>query len=394
VRLAARLREVSVSQTIALTIEADRLRAAGRSIVDLGLGEPDFDTPDHIKQAGVEAIRENFSHYTVTAGMPELRRAIASRYRERDGADYVPDEVLVGCGAKNVLFALAMALWGQGDEVAVFAPWWVSYPDQIRLAGARPLFVPTREDDAFTPRVEALADRLSPSTRAVILNSACNPSGATVPRAELRAFARLAVEKDLVIVSDEVYEAFTYDGEHGASFASLLAGEPGLRERLVIVSAFSKSYAMTGWRAGYAVGPGEIIRGALKVLSHDSSQAPSITQKAALAALTGPPEPLAAMRAEYERRRNYLLGVLQGTPGFRVGRPSGAFYLFPNVTGLFERLGVGSSGEVAARLLQRSGLATIPGEAFGMPGYLRLSYAASMPVLEEAARRLREAVAS
>jgi len=390
VKLAARLREITVSQTLALKAESDRLRAAGKSIVDLGVGEPDFDTPAHVKEAGIEAIRANFTHYTVTAGIGELRTAIAARYRERDAAGWTAEQVMVGCGAKNVLFALSMALWGPGDEVAIFSPYWVSYPDQIRLAGARPIIIPAREADGFVPRAEALAARLTPATRGVILNTPCNPSGATIPRAELAAFARLAVEKDLMLISDEVYEAFTYDGEHHASLAAFHAE---LEDRLIIVSALSKSYAMTGWRAGYAVGPVEAIRGALKILSHDSSQASSISQRAALAALAGPQGPLDAMRAEYERRRNFLHRALSELPGLRGRRPAGAFYYFPNVSGLAERMGLASSNEVATRLLQVAGCATIPGEAFGMPGYLRLSYAAPMAALEEAVRRIRDAAA-
>jgi aspartate aminotransferase len=388
-RLSSRLREVSASATLAVKAEAEKLRARGQPILDLSVGEPDFDTPDHVKQAAHRAIDENFTHYTVTAGIPELRRSIAARYADGFGSEWTEEAVAVGCGAKNILFALAQALFSPGDDVAIFVPYWVSYPEQVRLAGARPLFVPTREEDGFTPRAAALAERLTPAIRAVFLNSPCNPTGATIPATELREILALARERDLVVISDEVYEGFVYDGENHASVASLQR-EHG--DRLVLVSGLSKSHAMTGWRIGYALGPTEIIRAAVKVLSHDSSQSCSISQKAALAALDGPNEPLLRMRADFETRRNYVVPALREVPGLRCSVPRGAFYVFPNVQELYERLDVSSSTEVANWLIRRARCATVPGEAFGLEGYVRISYAASMETLQEAMLRIREAV--
>lgn len=388
-KLATRLRDVTVSATLALKAESDRLKAAGLSVMDLGVGEPDFDTPEPIRQAARAAMEEGFTHYTATAGIAPLRQALARRYAGLYGTAWTEDEVAVGCGAKNILFALSMALFGPGDDVAIFSPWWVSYPDQVRLAGARPLFIPTKESDEFVPRAAELAARLTPATRAVILNSPCNPTGAVIPASELKAFATLARERDLVIISDEVYEAFTWDGQPHASMASHAAL---LADRLVVVSAFSKSYAMTGWRVGYAIGARDIVKGAVKILSHDSSQAPSFAQKAALAALEGPQDALAAMRAEYDRRRSFIVEAARAVPGMTVVRPRGAFYLYPNVRGLYPAFHATSSTDVSNALLRHARVATVPGEAFGEEGYLRLSYAASLADLKEAMTRLREAV--
>jgi aspartate aminotransferase len=390
-KLAARLRDVTVSATLAMKAEADRLKAAGLSVVDLGVGEPDFDTPEHIRQAACLALAEGFTHYTATAGIAPLRKALARRYEGLYGAPWGEDEVAVGCGAKNVLFALAQALFGPGDDVAIFTPWWVSYPDQVRLAGARPVFIPTREEDGFTPRAADLAARLTPATRGVILNTPCNPTGAVIPASELRAFATLAREKDLAVISDEVYEAFTWDGEPHASMASCA---DLLGDRLVVVSAFSKTYAMTGWRVGYAIGAGDIIRGVLKVLSHDSSQAPSFAQKAALAALEGPQDGLVAMRAEYGRRRSFVLDAVRSIPGMTAVRPRGAFYLYPNVRGLYPAFGATTSTEIGNALIRNARVATVPGEAFGEEGYLRISYATSLENLREGMTRIREAARS
>ena len=388
-RLAPRLREVSLSATLAIKAEAERLREAGIAVIDLGPGEPDFDTPEHIKQEALRALEENFTHYTLTSGISTLRRALAERYARRYGSDWTEQEVVVACGAKNVLFALSQALFSSGDDVAVYSPYWVSFPDQIRLSGARPVFVPTREEDGFTPRASALAEHLTPAAKGVILNTPCNPSGATIPQTELREIARIAKERDLAVICDEVYEAFTYDGENHASMASF-ASE--IRDRLVVVSAFSKSYAMTGWRVGYAIGASDIIKAAIKILSHDSSQAPSFSQRAALAALQGPQEPLAAMRAEYERRRNFMCSAIASIQGMRCSRPPGAFYLFPSVRDLYGPLGAESSTEVANYLLREARCATVPGEAFGCDGHLRLSYANSLENLREGMLRIGEAV--
>lgn len=388
--LARRVQRAAPSATLATKAEADRLRAAGADLVDLGLGEPDFDTPEHVKEAAREAMRRNETHYTSVEGMPALRRAIADRYRDRDGATFEPDDVLAGSGAKGVLFAVIQALVDEGDEVAVFAPYWSSYPEQVKLAGGTPVIVSTREENGFLPSAAALEARLTPRTRAVIVNSPCNPTGAVLGRDEWSALAALAAARGITVISDEVYEAFVYDG---LPFVSGAAMQPVLGEHLVVVSSLSKSYAMTGWRLGYALGPREIIRAAATVQAHDASQAPTLSQCAGLAALCGTQEPLRAMLAEYARRRSFLIPALQRIEGVACSEPRGAFYAFPRVTGLYGPLGVHSSSEVAAALVREAGVVTVAGEGFGAPGHLRISYAASLPVIERGVERIAALVA-
>lgn len=389
-KLASRMNGIAASATLAIKAETDRLKAAGRSIVDLGLGEPDFDTPLHVKEAAHRAIDANFTHYTATAGIPELRLAIADACARKTGTPWAPEQVVVGCGAKNVLFAICQSLFGPGDEVAYFSPYWVSYPEQIKLAGALPVAVPTEESDRFTPRAAALAKILTPRTRGVILNSPCNPSGSVIPPEELGAIADLAARHGFVVISDEVYEAFTYDG---AQHASMGRHSDRIGDRLLVVSALSKSYAMTGWRVGYAAGPKELVRAIEIVMSHDASQAASISQRAALAAITGPQEPLTAMREEYEKRRDIVLEAVKAIPGMRCDRPAGAFYLFPNVREVCRTRGLSGSAELAAMLIREAACATVPGEAFGREGYLRISYAASREKLKEGMAAIRHALA-
>jgi aspartate aminotransferase len=390
VSLSRRVRRTAPSATLATKAEADRLRAAGADLVDLGLGEPDFDTPEHVKEAAREAMRRNQTHYTSVEGMPALRGAIAERYRARDGASFAPEQVLVGSGAKGVLYAVIQALVDDGDEVAIFAPYWSSYPEQVKLAGGTPVIVPTDEASGFVPTAAALAPRLTAKTRAVIVNSPCNPTGAVVDKEGWTALARLAAERDLTVVCDEVYEAFVYDGRPFVSGAEL---QSVLGNRLVVVSSLSKSYAMTGWRLGYALGAAEIIRAAATVQAHDASQAPTLSQVAGLTAITGSQEPLREMLAEYARRRAFLIPALRAIPGIACGEPRGAFYAFPAVTGLFGPLGARSSAEVAARLVRDAGVVTVAGEGFGAPGHLRISYAASLPVIERGVAKIAALVA-
>jgi aspartate aminotransferase len=381
------VRNAAASATLTMKAEADRLRGAGVSLVDLGLGEPDFNTPDHIKESAMQAMRDNQTHYTSVEGIPALRRAIADRYRTLYGASYADEQVLVGSGAKGVLFALLQALVDDGDEVAVFSPYWVSYPEQVKLAGGTPVLVPTDEALGFLPTASALERKLTPATRAVIVNSPCNPTGALVGLGEWNAIADLAAAKGLVVICDEVYESFVYDGAEFVSGARFL---PGLKEQLVVVSSLSKSYAMTGWRLGYALGALEIIRAAATVQAHDASQAPTLSQCAALAALSGTQEPLRAMLAEYARRREFLVPALQRIPGLRCVPPRGAFYAFPDVSGLCGHLGAASSQDLGALLIREAAVVTIPGEGFGAPGHLRISYAAPLAAIQEGVRRIQE----
>jgi aspartate aminotransferase len=383
-RLAHRLSAVSVSPTLAVMMEAKALRDRGVDVIDFGPGEPDFDTPENIKRAAVKALQDNLTHYTDTGGVLDLRRAIASRYRERHGTSWGPDEVLTGCGGKNVLFLLALSLFEEGDRVALYAPYWVSFPEQVKLAGARPIVLEAREADGFVPRARDL--EAHPDLKAIIVNTPCNPSGAVIPRDEVERLAALAARTGAWLISDETYDSFHYGP---GAFASFAAEQARLRERLVIVNSLSKSYAMTGWRVGYALGPRPLIDALRKVQSHDATHTSSISQAAGVEALTGPQDSIGAMREEYRARRDELVASLNRIRGIVCALPPGSFYVFPNVRGAMTATGSATSVEFAHRLMTEIGVATVPGEAFGAPGHLRLSYALGRDRIRAGVERLR-----
>lgn len=384
-RLAGRLQAVGASPTLQVMMEAKALRARGVDVIDFGPGEPDFNTPENIKKAGMAAIAGDFSHYTETSGIPELRQAISDHYKQQYGADWGPAEVITGCGGKNVLFLIAMALFEAGERVAIFAPYWVSFPEQVRLSGAEPLIIPTREKDGFIPRARDLEPHAG-TLRAIILNSPSNPSGATIPPDEVARLAEFARATGAILISDETYDAFHYgDGAYG-SFA---AHEQSLHDRLLLVNSFSKTYAMTGWRVGYALGPPSVIGAMKKIQSHDATHTAAFAQAAAVEALRGPQDTVLAMRDEYRRRRDELIPALNRIRGVRCLQPSGAFYGFPNVEGAMQALRCSTSIEFAGRLMSEIAVATVPGEAFGVPGYLRLSYALSVERIRAGLERLR-----
>jgi aspartate aminotransferase len=381
-RLAQRLSAVSVSPTLAVMMEARALKEKGVDVIDFGPGEPDFDTPENIKRAAVEALRNNLTHYTDTGGLIDLRRAIAARYGKH-GADWGPDEVLTGCGGKNVLFLTALSLFEPGDRVAIYAPYWVSFPEQVKLCGATPVIAEARESDGFVSRardLEALGD-----LKAIIVNSPCNPSGAVIPPDEVERLAAFAARTGAWLISDETYDTFHYGPGTFVSFASQHAR---LRERLVLVNSLSKTYAMTGWRVGYALGPRPLIDAMRKVQSHDATHTSSISQAAAIEALSGPQDSVAAMREEYRRRRDDLVRSLNRIRGIVCTPPPGSFYLFPNVKGAMTALGCATSIDFSRRLMSEIGVATVPGEAFGSPGYVRLSYALALDRIRAGADRL------
>ncbi len=385
-RLAQRLAAVGVSPTLAVMMEAKALRERGVDVVDFGPGEPDFNTPDNIKRAGASAIRDDLTHYTDASGILELRRAISDRYRERDGADWVADEVITGCGGKNVLFLLSLALFEPGDRVAIFVPYWVSFPEQVRLCGGTPVLIPTREEDGFVPRSRDLEAHAG-AIKAFILNSPCNPSGAVIPPAEVERLAGFSERTGALLISDETYDAFHYGP---GPFASFAAHAGRLRDRLVLVGSFSKTYAMTGWRVGYALGPKPIIQAARTIQSHDATHTASISQAAALEAVSGPQDSVAAMREEYRKRRDELVPALNRIRGITCLTPPGSFYVFPNVTGACRQLGCPTSADLARRLMAEIAVATVPGEAFGCPGYLRLSYALAIERIRAGVQRLQD----
>jgi aspartate aminotransferase len=384
--MASRLDLVQPSPTLAVAAEADKLKRTGAAVLDFSLGEPDLPSPAAVKAAGVKAIEDNFTHYTAAAGILELRQAIAASYAVRLGAPVKPQEVLVGPGAKAVLFAATLALVNPGDDVVIVAPYWVSFPEQVRLAGGRPVFAHTKGEDGFTIRAAAIEEALTPATRVVIVNAPSNPTGGVLPREEAEKLVRLIVERDLWLVSDETYEAFVYDP---ADQISLLSYRDRLGERLILVSAFSKTWAMTGWRVGYAIAAESVIKGLQTVQSHDATQAASMSQKAALAALTAAADAPRLMLEEYRARRELLVAGLACIPGVRCVPPRAAFYAFPDVTGLMKRRGLPDSVALAAALLKEQAVATVPGEAFGAPGHIRISYAASREAISLGLERFK-----
>jgi aspartate aminotransferase len=383
-RLAQRLQAVGPSPTLAVMMEAKALRERGVDVIDFGPGEPDFDTPENVKRAGARAIADNLTHYTDTSGLLDLRKAISARYRERYGADWEPGEVITGCGGKNVLFLLSLALVEPADRVAIVAPDWVSFPEQVRLCGATPVLLQAREEDGFVPRARDLEPHAG-SLRAVILNTPCNPSGAVIPPEEVERFVAFSERTGAILISDETYEAFHYGPGEFSSFASLASR---VRDRLVLVNSLSKTYAMTGWRVGYALGPRPIIEAMRTIQSHDATHTASISQAAAVEAIRGPQDSVLAMRAEYRRRRDEILGALSRIRGIACATPPGSFYVFPNVAGAERRLGCPSSADLARRLMTEIAVATVPGEAFGAPGFLRLSYALGIDRIREGMERL------
>jgi len=391
--LSLRARATSPSATLAIAATAKRMKAEGIDVVDFGLGEPDFETPPHVKEAAVHAIRDGFTRYTAASGIEELKDAITTKLKRDNGLSYSREEVIVSCGSKHSLFNIAEAVLEPGDEVIIPSPYWVTYTEQIRLVGGRPVIVQTREDDGFRVARSAIEPAITPRTRAVLLNSPCNPTGAMIPADRLKAIAALAVERDLLLISDEAYESMTYDGHEHVSIASF--GD-AVKRRTILVNTVSKTYAMTGWRIGYAAGPTDIITAMGNIQSQVTSNPTSIAQKAAVAALIGPQESARAMRAEFERRRGYLVGRLNAIPGLTCTKPDGAFYLFPNVSGFYGRRADGppirNSAEMAAYLLHKAHVVLVPGIEFGNDGHLRLSYTVSMDALTKGADRMERAL--
>ena len=396
--LADRLKTLAPSSTLAVQAKAKALRARGVDVISFGAGEPDFDTPERIKDAAAQAMRRGQTKYTEVGGVPELRAAVCAKLKRDNGLDYEPADVLVSVGAKHTLFNLVMALVNPGDEVIVPSPYWVSYPEQARLLGGVPVAVPTLEATGFDLDPAALAAAVTPRTKLIVLNSPNNPTGAVFSPAALQAVARLAVERGLWVVSDECYEALTYEGRH-VSIASLGAD---VKARTVVVNTCSKAYAMTGWRIGYAAGPRTLIRAMTDVQSQVTSNPSSIAQWAAVEALTGPQDEVAKMAGEFDRRRRLIVEGLNGLPGVRCVMPRGAFYAFPDVSGLFGRTWqrpdggttLATSLDVTAFLLEAARVAVVPGRDFGSDAHVRLSYATSDALIREGLARTAAALAT
>jgi len=358
---------------MAVSEEANRLRSEGRAVVDFSIGEPDFNTPDNIKGVGHRAIDDNFTRYTSAPGIKDLREAVVEKYRRQYGVDFSVPEVVISCGAKHTLFNLAFALFEEGDEVLLPVPYWVTFPEQFKMVGAVPVEVMTREEDDFVLKASALEAKVTSRTRAMVVNTPNNPTGAVIPADEMDRIVDLALDRDLMIIFDECYEFFVFDGNRHTSLAQYA---DRARHVSLLVNTASKTYAMTGWRIGYLVAPREVARSVSNVQSHSANPA-SVSQKAALESILGNQDSVSQMIAEYERRRRFVVERLNGMPGLSCATPGGAFYAFPNISSYFGSE-VRDSVEVSTWLLRPSGVAVVPGSAFGMEGHVRISFATSM----------------
>jgi aspartate aminotransferase len=394
VKLASRVAKVKPSETLAITAKTNALRAQGRDVIGFGAGEPDFDTPDHIKKAAIKAIEAGFTKYTPVGGTDELKDAIINKLSVDNHLEYKRSQVVVSCGAKHTLYNLAQALFEEGDEVIIPAPYWVSYPDIVVLAGGTPVILNTLEKDGFKMKPEQLRSAITDRTKAVILNGPSNPTGASYSPDDLKALAVVLTDTDIFIISDDIYERILYADY---PFANMATVDPCLKDRTIVVNGVSKSYAMTGWRIGYAAGPEEIIGAITKIQSQNTSNPASISQKASVAALNGDQSVVAMMVEEFKKRRNYIVGALNDIPGIHCLTPEGAFYVFPNVSGIyglsFSGKKITNSTDFIEYLLDEANVATVPGAAFGSDDHIRLSYATSLKNIEEGVKRIKNAVA-
>ncbi|HEX4021348.1 MAG TPA: pyridoxal phosphate-dependent aminotransferase [Acidobacteriaceae bacterium] len=382
---ADRVSRIEISATMAVTAEAAKLRAKGAKLVDFGAGEPHFATPRHIKDAAIAAIEANFTRYTVVGGIPELRRAIVDRHAADFGSDYTPDEAVFTTGGKLALFHAIQVLVDHGDEVVLPVPYWVSFKDIIQYAGGKPVYLQTSEADNFRITAKAIESAITPRTKAIILNSPSNPSGAVISPADLEHIVRLAHARGIYLLLDECYAYLQYTGVpiSGGSFTDC-------KEHLVVLGSLSKTYAMTGWRAGFALAPKPIIAAMSKLQSQDTSSPAAFVQKAAIAALNGSQQCVAEMRQDYLSLRDQILAKLKTIPGITCTVPEGAFYVYPNVSAFLGKGGIRTTTELVTKLLHEAHVVAVPGEAFGTSEHIRLSYAVSHADVDEGLNRMKE----
>jgi aspartate aminotransferase len=380
--ISERISLISVSSTMRVAAEAEKMRVQGVDVVDFGAGEPDFPTPDNIKQAAIRALDQNFTKYTNAGGTMELKQAVCERHAADFGTAYKPNECLIAVGGKHVIFNLTQALLNPGDEVVIPVPYWVTYKDVVNYAGATCVFVPTDEDRGFTLTAAMIEPFLTDRTKLVFINSPSNPSGAVLDREEFEKIYRLTSQRGIFLLTDECYCHFLYDSEP-FSIASL----PGAKENVLVAGSLSKTYAMTGWRIGFGLAPSPVIGAMLKLQSHSTSNPTSIAQKAAVEALRGPQDSVGVMLAEYAKRRDFVVNRLRAIPGVKCAEPRGAFYAYPNIAVGFKN-GISSSVQFAEKLLAQAAVAVVPGEAFGTDQHVRISYATSMHELERGLERL------
>ncbi len=381
-KISKRAASLAPSLTLAIDSKAKQMKADGLDVVGFGAVEPDFDTPQHIKDAAAKALADGFTKYTPSSGIPELRQAIAEKFRRDNGLAYKPGQIIVSCGGKHSCYNAILATCEEGDEVIIPSPYWLSYPEMVKLAGATPVIVPTTDQTEFKVTPAQLRAAITPRTRLFVLNSPSNPTGSLYSRDEIKALGDLCVERGVLIMSDEIYEKLVYDGATHTSVASFSSAH---YDHTIVVHGFAKAYSMTGWRLGYLAAPEPIAKAIDAIQSHSTSNPTSFAQKGAVAALTGPQDHLAVWLAEYARRRSFAWKKLNSIPGISCVNAKGAFYLFPNIS----KLGL-KSAEFCARLLEQEKVAAVPGIAFGADDYLRISYATSLANIEKGLDRLEK----
>jgi aspartate aminotransferase len=391
--ISERVKAVKPSPTLAIDAKAKSLKQQGVDVINFGVGEPDFDTPDNIKGAAVKAIKDGFTKYCPVAGTPELKNAIIEKLKRDNGLEYKPEEIIVSCGAKHSLYNLFQTVLNKGDEIIIPAPYWVSYTDMAILAGGEPVIINTGDKNHFKITPQTLEKVINSKTKAIVLNSPSNPTGATYSKEELEAIAEICVKSNILIISDEIYEKLAYDKFQFTSIAQI---SKKAKDITVVINGVSKAYAMTGWRIGYAAGAKEIVSGMEKIQSQSTSNAASISIKAAVEALNGPQDDVEMMRKEFEKRRNYIVERLNNIKGVSCLKPSGAFYVFPNISALLGKTYGGkvinTDMEFADYLLDKARIAAVPGSAFGTQGYIRISYATSLKNIEEGINRFEESL--
>lgn len=391
--LSKRVKAIKPSPTLAIDAKAKALKEQGIDVISFGAGEPDFDTPDNIKAAAIDAINAGYTKYCPVPGSPEVKKAIIDKLKRDNNLEYTPAEIIVSCGAKHSLYNLFQTIINDGDEVIIAAPYWVSYTDMVILAGGKPVIINTDDKSSFKMTPEAVEKAITPKTKAIIINSPSNPTGSMYTFEELKAIAEVCLKYKIIIVSDDIYEKLVFDG---AKFYSIASVSPEVKAITVVVNGVSKAFSMTGWRIGYVAGDKDIVAGMAKIQSQSTSNPTSISLKATVEALNGNQDAVEMMRVEFEKRRNYIVDRLNKMEEISCLKPNGAFYVFPNISKLigktFGGKVINNDMELADYLLEKAKIAVVPGSAFGAEGYMRLSYATSVKMIEEGMNRLEQAI--